>query len=172
MVVAEGDGAAGSDYGSKQVRLRLRKQGKEEVTTVAAWKVACGHEGRMMAAMTAVDGSYDKATIEGCNSGSQQRDYVGCSDEKGRRRGWQREARDQWLCAGGSRGGIATIGGVGRYDGAEDIGEGDQGCDWQVVGTANEGRRMVAGQRLWQGRKRGGQWIVAATGGGEERKKG
>ncbi|RWW66639.1 hypothetical protein BHE74_00025981 [Ensete ventricosum] len=103
MVVAEGDGAARSDYGSKQVRLRLRKQGKEEVTMVAAWKVACGHEGRMMAAMTAVDGSCDKATIEGCN---------------------------------------------------------------------NEGRRMVAGQRLWRGRKRGGRWILAATGGGEERKKG
>ncbi|RZS05537.1 hypothetical protein BHM03_00036062 [Ensete ventricosum] len=127
MVVAEGDGAAGSDYGSKQVRLRLRKQGKEEVTTVTAWKVACGHEGRMMAAMTAVDGSCDKATIEGYNSGATT--WVAAMRKAEGEGGNVKQGISGCVWAGGSRGGIATIGGVGRYDGAEDIGEGDQGCD-------------------------------------------
>ncbi|RWW49690.1 hypothetical protein BHE74_00044116 [Ensete ventricosum] len=50
--VVEGDGTVGSNSDSKWVRLRLRRQGKEEVVAVAvraaAGEVGYGREGRKM----------------------------------------------------------------------------------------------------------------------------
>ncbi|RWW73767.1 hypothetical protein BHE74_00018322 [Ensete ventricosum] len=73
---------------SKRVRLRLRRQGKEEVAAaaarVAAGEVGCGREGRKMA----VDGA---EVIEGSdhNSGWQLRVVVvaGSDDKQGSRGG-------------------------------------------------------------------------------------